>query len=296
MELQWPLILFTFFTCLSCGFLFMQGLLTYLGRAKEMQFKSLVASAVALAVGGIAVFMHLQHWERMFNGFGHITSGITQELIGVVFMGVAIVMFFLFMRRSEDGQAPKWVAIVAMVVSVGMVFVMAHSYLMPAIPAWNTAMLIVFYLVNMVSMGALASLVLAAVVKQEDAYSLLAQIAFWAALCMTVVYIAYAFLIQGATFAEPGYYFDPTLPDVAVTVPGIEVARIMSGDLALPFWGGTVACGGVVAALCAYFAWKKPEKLGILPVACVGLLASVIGGLCWRCILYVAAFSIFAIF
>ena len=48
-----------------------------------------VVSAVLLAAGGIAVFFHLEHWERIFNGFGHITSGITQELIGCVALAIA---------------------------------------------------------------------------------------------------------------------------------------------------------------------------------------------------------------
>ena len=51
-------------------------------------------SCVLLAVAGIAVFFHLQHWERIFNGFGHITSGITQELIAIVaFVAVAVAYF-----------------------------------------------------------------------------------------------------------------------------------------------------------------------------------------------------------
>jgi DMSO reductase anchor subunit len=89
MELQWPLILFTFFMCLSSGILFAQSVLALKGEGRAFQNTSLVASFVAMVVGGIAVFLHLQHWERIFNGFGHITSGITQELIGVVLLFLA---------------------------------------------------------------------------------------------------------------------------------------------------------------------------------------------------------------
>ena len=82
MEREWPLILFTLFVCASSGTLLMQGVLTLRGKGKKMQLGSLLTSLILLVIGGIAVFMHLQHWERMFNGFGHITSGITQEVIG----------------------------------------------------------------------------------------------------------------------------------------------------------------------------------------------------------------------
>ena len=34
----------------------------------------LVASVVLLVVGGVAVFFHLEHWERIFNGSGRPSS------------------------------------------------------------------------------------------------------------------------------------------------------------------------------------------------------------------------------
>ncbi len=37
--------------------------------------------------------MHLQHWERIFNGFGHITSGITLEFIGVIVFMICLAVF-----------------------------------------------------------------------------------------------------------------------------------------------------------------------------------------------------------
>ena len=69
-----------------------------------------------LALGGIAVFFHLQHWERIFNGFGHITSGITQELIAIMVFVVVAVAYFVMARKSADGGTlPKWMAVLAIV-------------------------------------------------------------------------------------------------------------------------------------------------------------------------------------
>ena len=117
MEIQWPLILFTFFNCLAGGIFLMQGILTLSGKGKAMQLASCVSAIVALAIGGLSVFFHLQHPLRMLNGFGHITSGITIELIFVIVFAIAVVLYFLMMRRSEEGVAPKWCAILAIVVS-----------------------------------------------------------------------------------------------------------------------------------------------------------------------------------
>ena len=41
------------------------------GQGTRAQMPALITSAVLLVVGGIAVFFHLEHWERIFNGFGH---------------------------------------------------------------------------------------------------------------------------------------------------------------------------------------------------------------------------------
>lgn len=298
MELQWPLILFTFFVCLSSGILFVQGLLSFLGKARELQLASLVASAASLAVGGVAVFMHLEHWERIFNGFGHITSGITQELIGVVLMGVVIVLFFLMMRRSENGSVPVGVSVAAMVVPALMVFVTGHSYNMPALPSWNTPMLEVFYLANAACLGALSVLIIAAVKKASAAFGALSQVAFIAALAQLAAVAIYAAVIANSagSYAQPGMYFDPTLPDVAVTVPPAVFSQMFTGDMALAFWGGSILLGCCIPAVAAFLAKRAAESGRVLSLAGIGLASVVVGTLCWRGILYVVALSVFAIF
>ena len=57
MEIQWPLILFTFFNCLASGIFLVQGILTLAGNGKAMQLASCVSAIVALAVGGLAALV-----------------------------------------------------------------------------------------------------------------------------------------------------------------------------------------------------------------------------------------------
>ena len=141
MELQWPLILFTTIAAWSVGVFGAQSLLALKGEGKKSQMTCWIVSAVLLAVSGIAVFMHLQHWERIFNGFGHITSGITQELIAIVVFVVVAVAYFVMARKSEDGGTlPKGMAWVAIAISVVLAAVCAHSYMMPARPAWDSVL------------------------------------------------------------------------------------------------------------------------------------------------------------
>ena len=71
MELQWPLIIFTTLVAWSAGLFGTQALMAAFGTGKRAQVPAWICSAVLLAAGGIAVFFHLEHWERIFNGNQH---------------------------------------------------------------------------------------------------------------------------------------------------------------------------------------------------------------------------------
>ena len=274
MEIQWPLILFTFFNCLAGGIFLMQGILTLSGKGKAMQLASCVSAIVALAIGGLSVFFHLQHPLRMLNGFGHITSGITIELIFVIVFAIAVVLYFLMMRRSEEGVAPKWCAVLAIVVSLALPFATGDSYLMSAIPVWDTMLLPLYYVVATVMLGGLAAMIIAGATKADDAVKLSATVAFVGAVVCAVVSVIYAVAISGmgANYTEMQYYFDPTHPNVAMANPanvslftGDSLAALVVAIIALvvalvgallgkkqgawKVWGAVVAIAGLVCAV-----------------------------------------------
>ena len=233
MEMEWPLILFTFFVCLASGILLGQGVMTVLGKGKSMQLASLVSSLVALAVGGISVFFHLQHWERIFNGFGHITSGITLEFIGCVVFFVVLVVYFLMMRRAEDGMAPKWCGVLAIIMGVAMPAITGDSYLMEAIPVWDTFLLPVYYVFNAVFFGGLSVLVIAALTKCDDVNDTAIWLAIGGGVATAVALIAYAVFINslGGVYSDITYYFDPTLPDSSmIDVQEDFVGTVLAGS------------------------------------------------------------------
>ena len=119
METQWSLVIFTLFVCLSSGTIAIASYLSLRGKGEKLLMPALATSIVALLLGGIGSFTHLQHWERIVNGFGHITSGSTQELIGVVVMGVVFVAWIVVLRRGKG--MPKALAGITIAASVLMV-------------------------------------------------------------------------------------------------------------------------------------------------------------------------------
>ena len=300
MEIMVPLVIFTTFMCISTGLLFAQGALTVCGHGEKSQIIMLVASAVAMAIAGIGVFFHLEHWERIFNGFGHITSGITQELIGVVVMAAAIVVFFLMVKRSEEGVAPKWCGWMAVVVSAVMVFVMAHSYMMPSIPVWNNVPYILFFLANMLVIAALSGL-LVSYVKGDEASGALCDKAVLPTLgiyaLVIVICLVFNIGLGSSAYAQVGYYFDPTLPDVAMSDPAAVLLSVVSGENAPLFWGGVVVVGLAIPAALTLVSRKRNDSASArVGVAGVSLLCLITGGVCWRVLLYITAIPAFAIF
>lgn len=290
MAAQWPLILFTLFMCLTGGTLAVQGIMGVQGKAKEAQMPSLILAFVSLVVGGIAVFMHLQHWERIFNGFGHITSGITQELIAVVVVFVMMVITFVFLRKAKDGQdVPKWVWVLDIVIGFALAVVVSTSYMMPARPNWCTPLLYCYYLAQTFLLGTLAVLTVAAVKKAAEGIEPLAKYTMIAGIINLVVIVAYVIYIANVKFSDVGYHIDPTDPTKALVDPSAGLSMIMGGELALAFWGGAIILGSIVPIVLGFLG-KRNEQVA-LPAA--GLVCALVGGVAWRYILYILGYSIF---
>lgn len=296
MELQWPLILFTTFVAWSCGVFATQGVLALQGKAAKVQMPALITSIVLLAIGGIAVFFHLEHWERIFNGFGHLTSGITQELIAIVVLVLAMVVFFAMLRKTNGEKSlPSWTAILAIVVSALLLIVMAHSYMMPARPAWNNVLWIVYVLGNACVMGP-ATVLLIAVLKGEEGDEL-GRFTFIGSAVNAVTSLVYAIWLQisGSGLSEVGYYYDPTHPTHGM----VDVSQAMGaflGDSALVMWIGVILIGVVAPLAVSFWAKKKPSASTWKTCAIAVLACAVVGAVCMRIVFYNLGLSVFPLF
>ena len=296
MELQWPLILFTTLVAWSAGLFGTQALMAVFGVGKRAQVRAWVCSAVLLAAGGVAVFFHLEHWERIFNGFGHLTSGITQELIAIVVLAAVAVAYLVLMRKSDDGASvPKWLAWVAVALSVVLVAVMAHSYTMAARPAWDSVLWILYVLGNACVLGPATSLLILAAVpprdqpaeRAADAEALAGRTLLIGAAANAVTALAFAAFLQlsAGSFADVGLYFDPTHPTKAMADAAATV-----GAQAPLLWLGAVAVGAIVPLAAAFMGGRTGNwKLW----GAVAIAAALVGAVCMRVVFYNLGLSVF---
>lgn len=294
MELQWPLILFTTLVAWSAGLFGTQCLLSLDGRGSKAQMPALVTSIVLLALGGIAVFFHLEHWERIFNGFGHITSGITQELIMIVVFVVVAVAYFVCLRKGDEESVPKGLAVVGIIVSVVLVAVMAHSYLMAARPSWDTVAWVLYLIGNACVLGPVTFGVVAAVRSESAKPVLLPAIIGSAVNLVTAVAYAACLHSSGSAFVEIGHYFDPTHPTAKML--DASAASLSSPDQTLLVVGGAIVVGSVVPLICS-LAMKKAQKPSFSLVLClVSVIAAVVGAVAMRVAFYNAGLSVFMLY
>lgn len=298
MELQWELMIFTLFISLGSGIFAWQGVLAWQGRGKHIQLSALITSLVCIGIGGIGSFLHLNHWERIFNGFGHLTSGITQELIGIVVFVIALFVYFVAMRRS-DGNIPKWCGVMAVIIAAALVFVMGQSYDMAARPVWHTLLLPMFYLSNGAFFGAIVVLIINEV-KGADSEVRKALIKY-ALICgavqlvLTIVYIAFISTSAGS-FSTVGNYFDPTTPTKEIIEPSEVVTSIVTGSYAPIFWLGVIAVGLGVPGVLLFLLWKDKFINKTLVIASISVIAALIGGMCFRVLIYLVGMSVFLYF
>ena len=148
----------------------------------------------------------------------------------------------------------------------------AHSYLMPARPAWGLA-LVAFYLGNACLLGAAAVWLISILKKDEAVEATGIQLTFIAALVQIVADVVFVIACAMAKIAQFGYYADPTSMTTAPTHVDSLMTVMVSGAGAPMFWGSIVSV--IVAAACAFVAKKKVgASKTLMVVAAIGALAT----------------------
>ncbi|OUO89868.1 hypothetical protein B5F40_09320 [Gordonibacter sp. An230] len=295
MELQWPLIVFTILVAWSAGLFASQCLVAIAGGAElseksgKSQMIAWVVSAVLLVAGGVAVLFHLEHWERIFNGFGNVTSGITQELVAIVVLVIVAIIYLAQMRRAENGVPGKAICVIGIVASIALVGIMAHSYLMAARPAWNSIAWVLYVLGNACVLGP-CTMLLAMLAARDSGTSSARLIALVGSVLAVATAVAYAVVLQGAasSIVTIGYYSDPTM----VAFPMTDVPSVFAGQSFL-IWLGAVVVGTLVPLGCVLAARFKKDARSHAVLYALAVLGAVVGAVSMRVAFYTLGLGLF---
>lgn len=153
MDIQWPLVLFTFLTSIGgCLFVF-TGINEFTKKSSVDGFMPGLVAIILAIVGGICSVFHLEHVERMMNALNHPTSGIFVEAVLIGCLAVCVAVYLLCLRRNAQAGV-KVFAVLGIVFGITLSFMAGHSYIMAAIATWNTMLLPTGYLFTALPMGA----------------------------------------------------------------------------------------------------------------------------------------------
>ena len=285
MTVQWTLLILGLLAGISRGCLAVACLCQLSGKAKELRLPGVQLALILLILGGIASFFHLHNPSKVFYVMGNMGSGISQELIATALAGIVIVAFWVLLKRKSSDTALKAIAIIGLIVALILPIITGLAYsVMCARPAWGTPLLPLLYLVAALVSGFLLMYAVA-VAKRIDKV-LIARLARLAPLAVGLFALGVALYLVGVATAP-------------FQAPSRSVSLVLSGDLALLFWGLVVTVGIILPTILLAFAAKKQASLteadaknatlGLVICAFVGV---VIGSTTIRVIVYLLGSSI----
>lgn len=279
METQWSLVLFAVLSAWGTGTYAVAVVAgAWLGLARQALRPCLIMSAAALVVGALASMTHLTHLDRIFGVLSNPGSGIFVEGLSAGLLVIVIAAYLVASARQARAGALKALATVGLVPAVVLAVAVGTSYLMPSLPAWNTAALPLVSLGTALLLGCLTVLAANALAKGGDG----AERAKAAAMLKKLTLVAVA--VQAVLLA--GYVASVGM--AAYQDYSRSAERIVGGDLALLFWGAVVVLG-LVVPLAAALAQKRGDTQPAADgqaVALGGGAAIVVGAL--ACVLIAA--------
>lgn len=273
MDVQWPLVFFTLWSGLGVGAFSCVAVMEWLGVAQEIRMQGAVTALIALALGSVISFFHLSHPLRVYHIIKCLRTGVGKEMLLIGSTAFFICLYILLSGASFRGTAINAAAALGLVSGVILAFEMGGIYVLPARPAWNTWFLPCLYAASAASMGLYAMLIWA-VFHEGNVREVVIQRLNQAALTSLIVLggsiLAYIIFLKSAP--HTGRERRP--------------ARILSGDLAIPFWAGTIFAGLLAPVATSIYIGVVQGAHHELLAAITGLVGLLIGGISLRAIMY----------
>lgn len=162
---EWSLVIFTIITQMAVGsFVLLGGIHFFAARkygienADKLSDRALLAIGPVLVVGVIATFFHLGNpinAPRAISNLG--SSWLSREIALVLVFTVGGAVFaFMQWRKIATSTVRNAIALIVAAVGLMLVYAMASVYVLPTVPAWNTAVTPLSFFLTTFLLGALA--------------------------------------------------------------------------------------------------------------------------------------------
>ena len=244
MDIQWTLLIFSLFVSLGMGSFAIVAITELRGIMPAIRLPGAITSLAALGIGSAASFLHLGHPEKIFHILSNIRSGIAQELIVTSIASAVIFVYTILLWKDSAPDVRRKLALFGLILSPVVPFATGRIYVLSSRPAWDTWLLPLMFVASAVVLGSF-TMYLWIMLREPDQKTLATvnKVALWGQAAFTVTIAAY--LIYVAMAPQPH--------------PSRSVARLLTGDLAVLFWGAVVLVGQLVPLLLTWRNMQGPS-------------------------------------
>ncbi len=162
---EWALIAFTILAQMSVGSFLVLQVVRYFAQRKsgeqiadELSDRALYAIGPVLVLGLAASLLHLGNPINAYKAVTNLaTSWLSREILfGALFAGVGALYAFMQWRKIGAFALRKFVALIAAVIGIALVFSMSNVYMLPTRPSWDIVTTPISFFTTTLLLGALA--------------------------------------------------------------------------------------------------------------------------------------------
>lgn len=244
---EFSLFVFTLLGGLAAGTYAVAAVFPGFERTDSRSWMQPVACLALLAIGGVALLVHLGHPERMLSAFANPAAGIAQEGYAVVLFGVLVVASLAYFVAKHQ-ESPRAVSVLAGIAGLLLLCAMAFAYVtVHGIPGWSSWTTVPLFLVGGLAMGSSVVAVLPA--AQENPAAGIANAVLQALFALVCVALA-------AVFAGVGQSAVPFAVAAVLAAIAAVVSVVAKGPGKTGLRAVSLAClfVGVAVARYAFYA------------------------------------------
>ena len=184
---EWPLIIFTVLGETAVGILLLLWWLDRTPLDSTLFKKATLTSGGLLVIALLASLAHLGHPEAAYRAVSHLSSSWLSREILFFLLTTAAWLYLFWQIRRPDGKRRLAAGIAGLLGLLG-VLCSAMIYVLPRVPAWDSAQTPFFFLLTSGLLGALTLLLLG---RKSLTAAQTAKLLYWSAACVAISILTY---------------------------------------------------------------------------------------------------------